>query len=98
MPIVFHKKYRNTGLNAFDQSFSIDKDGKLSPDPDDATAAKFLMLENYELGKEAPKKPEAAKAPKKAEAAEPAEKPSKAAPKKTTPRRKKASAKKAKEE
>ena len=96
---VYHKKYKNTGLNAFGQSFTIDADGLLSPTPDDETAAKLCQLGNYKLVEDAPKaKAKAKKAEAVAEEAPAEEKkePAKKAAPKKKPAKKKAAAKKAK--
>jgi hypothetical protein len=56
---VFHKKYRDTGLQAFDCAFKIGPDGRLSPDPEPEVEAQLAQLPNYTIvdeGKSAPKK------------------------------------------
>ncbi len=95
---VFHKKYRNTGLQAFGQAFTVGADGRLSPDPDAATEAALGQLNNYEVRAEkkapAPKKVEKPKEEPKEEAptpeakAELEESETKPAPKKKRTRKK----------
>ena len=49
---VFHKKYKNTGLNAMGVSYQIGDDGRLSPDPDEKAAKTLAQLANYEIREE----------------------------------------------
>ena len=44
---VYHKVHKNTGLNAFGQTFVLDSEGQLSPDPDKETTELFRRLPNY---------------------------------------------------
>jgi hypothetical protein len=88
--VVFHRKYRNMGLQAFGQSFQIGDDGRLSPDPDAATEAAFEGLANYKLvpAKAVPAKaaPVGGSSVKEAPATEQAKPPKKPAAKKRRPR------------
>ena len=102
MPI-YHKKYRNTGLNACGCHFQIGPDGLLTPDPDEETKVFLLGCANYEErgGAEEPKveepkveepvseEPKDSPAPEKEEEKEKAT----AAPKRRTSRKKRTSKK-----
>ena len=46
---VYHKKYRNTGLNAFGKEYTIGDDGLLSPEPSPEAAARFRLFPNYRV-------------------------------------------------
>ena len=95
---IYHKKYRNTGLNACGCHFQIGPDGRLTPDPDEKTKVFLLGCANYEErgGAEEPKveepvseEPKDSPAPEKEEEKEKAT----AAPKRRTSRKKRTSKK-----
>ena len=51
---IYHTKLRNTGLSAGGNSYEIDGEGRISPDPDPVTAHLLLGLANYRRVDEAP--------------------------------------------
>ena len=67
---VYHKKFRNTGLNVLGKSYTVDGEGKLTPGPDEAACEFLASLPNYEVRPDAKAKPKAEK-PKAEPKAEP---------------------------